>query len=105
MGLILDLPRQRWSNLNVDGAVTVFDVKDHGVSARLRPVRTKLNARALPASARQVEWPRPQVSLGKGRLFHDRLRFQCRGSVPSALLKLVLRRSPWRWPQRIRTVI
>src|SRR5438270_3585902 len=73
-GIIPDLARQRMLKRNVDGAIAILNVKDHGVAASLLPALDQLNAAgAAGRSAGQVDSAN-LAFLGKGpRLLHDRL--------------------------------
>src|SRR5258708_1955853 len=72
--ITLQLARERMVERNVDGAVTVFDVEDHGVATALMPASHQFNA-ASTTCARAGEIDRPDFTVFRKwpALFHNRL--------------------------------
>src|SRR5260221_12101955 len=68
-GIVLDFPRQRMLKRNVDGAVTVLNVKHHGVSARITPAAHQFNASG--AASRGIELVRRWRDAGGNAVVFD----------------------------------
>src|SRR5258708_1668625 len=64
---------------NVDGAVTIFNVEDHGVAAALMPAAHQFHAAgATRTGAREINGADFTVFRKWPAFFHDRLRLDSR---------------------------
>src|SRR5258708_19051244 len=73
---------------NVDGAITIFDVEDHGIAAALMPAANEFHAAsAACGGAGEIDCADFTVLRKWPALFHNRLRFDSGNQHPVILAK------------------